>query len=153
MTKPSTMVNKICSISFRATEMEVRGAMCSLKQTLEEANVAPSSVDDAQIVLAEICNNVVEHAYASHTAGDVSVNIYASEGKLSCRVQDHGAAMPDEQLPLGKAVDTRAEIAQLPEGGYGWMLIHSLTENITYERTEGANMLSFDLPIKGTVLA
>ena len=45
----------------------------------------------------------------------------------------------------GKLPDTALE--DLPEGGFGWHLIHSLTNDLTYLRTGGCNRLRFLLPL------
>ena len=51
----------------------------------------------AEIVLAEVLNNVVEHAYAQGS-GPILLTLSLGDGLLHCRVEDEGAAMPGGSL-------------------------------------------------------
>ncbi len=108
--------------------------------------LSPEQVSNLEIVLAEVLNNVVEHAYAAFP-GRVCVTLRREGADLRCEVCDQGAAMPGLDLPAGRQADL-AEIADLPEGGFGWFLIRSLTQDLTYRRDNGVNHLSFLLPAR-----
>ena len=60
--------------------------------------------------------------------------------------QDNGAPMPDETLPAPKQVSTDVALEDLPEGGFGWFLIHNVTKDLSYRREEGWNYLNFSVP-------
>lgn len=88
-------------------------------------------------------NNVAEHAYAGGP-GQIEVTLALCRAGLSCTVVDAGLAMPGGALPLGVLVDTAdLALADLPEGGFGWHLIRSLTSDLNYARDRGHNHLSF----------
>jgi serine/threonine-protein kinase RsbW len=55
--------------------------------------------------------------------------------------------MPGLCLPAGK-FQPLDDLADLPEGGFGWYLIRSLTEELSYRRSNGINRLSFQLCTK-----
>ena len=104
----------------------------------------------AELVLAEVLNNVAEHAYAG-SAGVVAVTLAPVPAGISCLIVDQGVAMPEGQLPEGKlpgGPDTAFE--DLPEGGFGWYLIRTLTQDLSYVRTGDSNRLSFTLPAGGS---
>lgn len=109
---------------------------CEMLQALTE-----DSRGTVEIVLAEVLNNVVEHAYARYP-GPIEVTITSGQGYLFVRMVDRGLPMPNEDLPgagLGKAPN----IQDLPEGGFGWYLIRSLSQELTYLRDGPDNVLSF----------
>jgi serine/threonine-protein kinase RsbW len=115
-----------------------------LRQVLSAEPLAGLIDDDrgtAEIVLAEVLNNVVEHAYAAGT-GLILLSLRLGDGWLHCEVEDEGAAMPGCEPPAGRAPDP----ADLPEGGFGWNLIRVLCSGLRYERQDGMNRLSFSLP-------
>ena len=58
------------------------------------------------------------------------------------RVVDTGLPMPGGEAPAGK-LGKLLEIQDLPEGGFGWFLIRSLTQELTYQREGNQNTLSF----------
>lgn len=99
--------------------------------------------DTAQIVLAEVLNNIVEHAYSQYT-GEILIKLAKRPGALVCEIADRGVCMPDERLPEGK-LKPLVPGQELPEGGFGWFLIRSLSQDLCYRRADGENLLSFRL--------
>lgn len=98
-----------------------------------------------QIVLAEALNNIVEHAYAGD-AGLIEVELWRDPACLRIQIRDSGRPMPNASLPKGTLPPLGA-MEDLPEGGFGWFLIHSLALDLAYHREGGLNRLSFDLPV------
>lgn len=110
------------------------------------ARLTEDSRGTARIVLAEALNNIAEHAYASHR-GAIDLQIAAHDGFLQVRLVDTGLPMPGGMLPVGK-LSPHGELADLPEGGFGWYLIRSLTKDLTFRREGSNNMLSFCLDVE-----
>jgi len=102
--------------------------------------LTPDHLATVELVLAEVLNNVTEHAYAD-SAGDVSVTLRPTRGGLACQVVDRGRAMPGGLLPEG-----HLPVMDLPEGGFGWHLVHKLTQDLHYHRAAGENRLGFLIP-------
>ncbi|HEX9858159.1 MAG TPA: ATP-binding protein, partial [Paracoccaceae bacterium] len=96
----------------------------------------------AELVLAEVLNNIVEHAYAS-ASGDIELTLHLHQSELVCRIEDRGLPMPGERLPVGDL--RRIDGDDLPEGGFGWHLIRTLSRELNYRRINGRNQLSFRL--------
>ena len=121
--------------------MAVRQGLKSLFESLMLRRLDEADRGKAEIVLAEALNNIVEHAYADG-AGEIELTISVNQRGLSCRIVDHGAPMPQGTLPSGQL----AAPETLPEGGFGWHLIRSLSEDLRYARIAGQNQLTFRLP-------
>lgn len=96
---------------------------------------------NVEIVLAEALNNIVEHAYARHS-GTIKVALQLAHPDLLCQISDSGLPMPGESLPLGNLAQV-GNADDLPEGGFGWFLIRTLTRELNYRRHNGLNLLSF----------
>ena len=94
-----------------------------------------------EIVLAEVMNNVSEHAYAEYP-GTIDLSISAHGDFILAQMVDTGLPMPGGELPGGKLAGGDG-IQDLPEGGFGWFLIRSLTRELNYLREGGTNRLSF----------
>ena len=105
------------------------------------AGLSDDSQGSVEIVLAEVLNNIAEHAYSRHS-GEIDLWITAHESFLFVRVVDTGLPMPGGVAPAG-ALNKVVEIQDLPEGGFGWFLIRSLTQELTYQRDGNQNTLSF----------
>ena len=96
----------------------------------------------AELVLAEVLNNIVEHAYARHS-GEIEVTLSRDSHGIICEVADTGLPMPQGAPPEGQLPPLTAE--DLPEGGFGWHLIRSLARDLEYRREGGRNLLRFRL--------
>ncbi|WP_371055170.1 ATP-binding protein [Rhodosalinus sp. K401] len=117
------------------------------------AGLAPHLGDCAgrtatELVLAEVLNNVVEHAHASDAPCAIRVEVRVREGRLDLSVSDDGRPMPGGRLPEGQFPSLAGPKATLPEGGFGWPLIHSLARDVRYRRRYGRNELRLALCLK-----
>jgi serine/threonine-protein kinase RsbW len=123
---------------------EANAVRDGLRTALSTSPMTLLSDDDrgtAEIVLAEVLNNVVEHAYAT-LSGDIRLSLTLTQGRLNCQIEDEGLAMPGGEPPAGNLPDA----VDLPEGGFGWHLIRILSTGLAYERLGRTNRLSFSLP-------
>jgi serine/threonine-protein kinase RsbW len=133
---------------FPASQVAVRHSLARLMSEPPLRDLSPDRRGTAELVLAEVLNNVAEHAYADG-AGPVAVTLTPVAAGICCQVVDQGAAMPAGRLPDGILPATDTALADLPEGGFGWHLIRSLTRDLSYARSDGCNRLSFLLPHDG----
>lgn len=136
------------TLNFRATEMEAREGIRAVATQLRQRGLSEDRAGDVEIALAEAINNVVEHAYADIEPGQVRIRCQMRSNKLLIRISDQGRPLPDGQLPKGEPASVDTNLADLPEGGFGWFLIQQLVSEIRYERRQNSNLLSlrFDLP-------
>lgn len=121
----------------------------ALRTVLDHSIMSGLSKDaraTAELVLAEALNNIVEHAYGTDD-GQIELLLHQAGGRLSCDVFDAGVPMPEGELPAALA-PIIGEDDDLPEGGFGWFLIRTLTEDLTYRRIDARNHLSFKLNIE-----
>ncbi|MGB0960515.1 MAG: ATP-binding protein [Halocynthiibacter sp.] len=132
------------SLEFNGDPRHVRRALHDIHQHL-----SPLSDTDLQtsteITLAEVFNNIVKHAYRDTHRGIIGVDIATRANCLGFHIRDAGCGMPNGQLPVGAPHDLSDDVQTFPEGGFGWNLIHTLTENINYARQNDQNTLTFDI--------
>ena len=105
----------------------------------------PGLQGSVEIVLAEVINNVIEHAYAGEPQGIIEISLDPSEKGFACLIRDSGKPMPGEVLPKGSLPDLDVPLEDLPEGGFGWHMIRTLVDDLTYAREAGQNHLSFKM--------
>ncbi len=126
-----------------ADAVSVRAALVNLFDTLLLRRLSDDRRGAAELVLAEVLNNIVEHAYAAQS-GQILLRLHVGPRELHCHVEDSGTPMPRGELPCGalKILDSHGEPA---EGGFGWHLIRALSRDLDYRRIDGRNQLSFRL--------
>lgn len=105
--------------------------------------LCPDTRDATELVLAEVLNNVVEHAYAGRR-GAIGLHLSGVDGGVLCVVRDSGRPMPGAVLPKGDPPAIRPD--DPPEGGFGWYLIRSLARDLRYRRAGERNLLRLRIP-------
>lgn len=132
-------------LSIAGTPDAVSAALHALFDGPDRLPFPGETGTDAEIVLAEAMNNIVEHAYADRP-GEIDITLWMAPDGLLCRLVDNGAPMPSV-LPAGKLPCIRPE-GDLPEGGFGWHLIRALARDVEHHRRNGANHLTFRIPAR-----
>ena len=145
-TGPGGAASAIC-LGFPAAEREVSRSLRRVRRLLAEMGLGDDGIERAELVLAEALNNVVEHACAQCHGAPVRLDIRHAGGHLDCLIRDRGAPMPGAVPPKGRRADPPVARDALPEGGFGWMLIRSLTDEISYRRDGSCNRLSLRIPV------
>ena len=130
-------------VTISADPLAVRDGLAVLFDTAMLRSLAEDDRGTAEIVLAEALNNIVEHAYAHHV-GEIEITLLLHQNALICRIVDTGLPMPNNTLPAGQLAQF-APTDDLPEGGFGWFLIRTLSRDLDYRRVDGRNQLSFRL--------
>ena len=140
---PDVSTPGIARIVIDSDAMAVRHGLAALFATPLLAGLSADAQGTAEIVLAEVLNNIVEHAYARY-CGDIQVTLRLTDGHLWVHVCDCGLPLPGHALPLGLLPDVEAS-GELPEGGFGWHLIRLFARELDYARVEGKNHFRFRL--------
>lgn len=125
----------------------MRSGLASIISGLKEIGLSSDEVGTAEVVLAEVLNNVVEHAYGIEQSGNIKVGCATTESGVHFSVTDEGHPMPNGKTPLGICADINVPLDDMPEGGFGWFLIESLANDVEYKRLKNRNTLSFWLSL------
>lgn len=139
-----------CHLVFPGTRAAVRGALRKAMKFLRAQSFGQDVCGPVELVLAEAINNVIEHAYEAGESGEgqpgqvVEMTLTCDGETIETLILDDGVPMPGEQLPQGRVHDLDSlDLADLPEGGFGWFLIRELTQDLHYSRSGNRNRLSF----------
>lgn len=132
---------RVLELEFAADPAATRQALHELRVALNRRGIEPALLSRVEMVLAEVFNNVAEHAYADRPGGPVRLTLRATGAGLVATVADRGAPLPGDRLPDGKLPRADVPMPNLPEGGFGWYLIHTGTESLMYRREKGKNHL------------
>ncbi|MDG3041053.1 ATP-binding protein [Roseicyclus marinus] len=142
------MRRRLVNLRFAASGAAVREALMTVDATLAAAGAVEDLRMRAQIALAEACNNIVEHAYplAPDPDAQIRLDISGDAGGLQITLRDRGRSMPEGPLPgrTFPCVDPENPDT-LPEGGFGWPLLRTMTRALSISRQNGQNILRFRL--------
>ena len=106
----------------------------------EEAALPPSLTMSLNLALEEAVTNVVLYAYPEGTDGTVDITaILQPEKEISFVISDSGKAFDPTQA---KEADTSLGVEERPIGGLGIHLVRKIMDTVSYERTDGRNILT-----------
>jgi serine/threonine-protein kinase RsbW len=151
-----------CPVTEQAMDMEyeyavassfadVRTALAALLADCRKAGAEAEDLGTIEVVMAEVLNNVVEHAYREQPGNQLGLRCVIHDTEILFRISDTGTAMPGLTLPEGKLPAADQPTEHLPEGGFGWHLIHMLTEDLVYVRDADRNRTSFVIPLSASL--
>ena len=133
--------------TIEARPMEVRAVLRAAVARFAR-RIGEEDAGALELALAEVLNNVVEHGYGGRPAGLVRVIIGRGPGGLNCRIEDAGSPVPEDLLVSPENEEYPfLDGDPIPEGGFGWKLIHSLVTDIRYRSEGGYNRISFLIPV------
>ena len=152
--RPHQQLRQKTRLRLVASHAGVRQGLKSLRLALHAAGLDATDIDRAEMILAEVLKNIAEHAFAGLPPGIIQLHLSHRSTALHCRIIDSGRPMPGNILPGGLAKGDGLEAglsgacrANLPEGGFGWPLIHHLTQALSYLRKDGLNRLTLSIPL------
>jgi serine/threonine-protein kinase RsbW len=141
-------------LRFAARDLAVRAALQNVRRWMAARDPQPDLIGRVELVLAEMLNNITEHGYAQDANGWISLRCRFGAGGIVVAIMDSGQVMPckllhshDKKLPDMSCMDS----ATLPEGGFGWFLIHQLTQDLRCQRDGNCNRVSFLVPYRDAV--
>lgn len=149
---PSQKQNSVeLRLVFPCTQSSVRSALASIMSGMGAMQLSEDDSGTVELVLAEVLNNVTEHAYRDEGVGMIELQLKQTERGVSCRVIDNGEAMPRHTPPVGHPPNPDGPLETQPEGGFGWFLIRTLTSDLAYMRHNNRNVLSFQIEVTHSV--
>lgn len=136
-------------LTLEGTQDAVRAALGTFMDKLAPLGLTCQDRGNVELVMAEALNNIVEHAFGGHQqVGFIRVSCSCQQRALCLDITDFGNPMPGLALPAVTSFELDAPVSELPEGGFGWGLIHSLTDDIVYRRAGPLNTLSLRIPLQ-----
>ena len=123
---------------LRNEESEMERLDDLLDRFEERSHLSAAIMSQLRIVCDELVSNVIAHAYPEGRPGDIDVRLELAGSKVVVTVSDDGVSFN----PLAVAPpDTTLPLEHRPLGGLGIHLVRSLTDEATYRREGGRNVI------------
>lgn len=131
----------LIDVTLTSTDLHVRRTMKATMDKLGTLPVALETQFTIEIVLAELLNNIVEHAYSDTNNGVIHLNIFLTNGFIEIALHDRGFPMPGLVAPNPPSPNLDLERDDLPEGQFGWYMIRQLCASLDYQRVGEENRI------------
>ena len=133
--------------TINADPISVRDAILEIMRRIQHEFPAQSEgIISTEIVLAEVLNNITEHSYEGSNLGDVVVSVLCTDDMISIETRDYGLPMPGLTPPETELEAPPIGVEDLPEGGFGWFFIRSLSSHLEYRHTGSQNIFCVQIP-------
>ena len=117
----------------------VRYVVQDLCAQLSTCAIATDAIANVELVLAEVLNNITEHGCSkTHKSNQYCVRWRQTKMHLFVQIEDQAPPLP---LALVHNEPVPADPFSLPEGGFGWGLIHMVSDQLRYKRRDNRNYL------------
>ena len=103
------------------------------RSLLDHLQVVETDINDVEILVGELCGNVIRHAQSNEDRYFVVLEYFSDHVKLI--VQDRGTGFSFKEVP--QAGTSRADFDGGERiGGYGMQIIQGLSDKIEFRRTD-----------------
>lgn len=117
---------------------EVPQLTAFVEEMCQAMNFDMSTTMKVTLAIEEAVVNVMAYAYPEGTKGDVSVNAVTDDEWLTFVIIDKGKPF---NPTLSKEVDITLPVEERRVGGLGIHLVRQIMDSVSYERTDGTNVL------------
>ena len=137
---------EVARLHFDSNPIAVGDAIETIVESVAAFSPSPDALGAIEIVVAEVINNIIEHAYRNLSGNPIEVVVRRIDAGWAFHFTDRGDPLPCGELPSGQPQELRVPRDSLPEGGFGWLLIRKLTQNLRYRHDGSRNHLEFSVP-------
>lgn len=116
----------------------------ALEIFVEENELPPRTGYTLALIVEELVTNIVKYGYAGADAGPLKLTVKLDDGRVVGTLVDAGAPFDPTSMA---APDVEAEMEERRIGGLGVHLVRTMSEDFTYRRDDGHNVISFRLPV------
>ena len=123
------------SLDLPEDKAYVRTTRLLSRTLLEDLGARPGDVDDIEVIVSELCTNVVRHAHSD--AGRYHVTLEYYHGKVVITVEDTGGGFSPAVVPAPgtRRVDPEAHGGERI-GGFGLPLIEAISDRLEFRATQ-----------------
>lgn len=115
-----------------------------LEQLAGSCGISMPQQMEIKLALDEAVTNVIQYAYPG-TTGDIRMDVVCENGQLKITITDKGIAFN----PLeNKEPDVTLPLEERPIGGLGIFLVKQLMTDVSYQRSDGYNILKMTKDIQ-----
>jgi len=122
------------------------------KSSQNQKTASPLFETDINLVLSELLSNIILHGYQNSGDGHIEARARFIDNYLEIILIDQGSELPRRVLTSRDVEIEKPDPFDLPEGGFGWGIVHAIIADIRYQRTHNSNRLLLRKPVSGSLI-
>jgi len=105
------------------------------------AGFDPDEVFRIRLACDEACTNIIEHAYGTEGAGQISVSWQNKKGAFIIELRDNGRPFHPEEIPTPSVPYSPDNVDELKVGGLGLHFMRTLMDEVDFSFDDQGNHL------------
>lgn len=102
-----------------------------------KSNLTTRQSDDVQMAVDEAVTNVMEHAYAGVTDGNIAIKMRIDEKLIFVEIRDQGKEFDPKKV---KKPNIKGPLAERSIGGLGVFFMKKLMDKVEFARDDAGNV-------------
>ncbi len=131
-------------ITLTADAAALPAVESALEAFVEENDLPPRTGYTLALIVEELVTNIVKYGYAGADAGPLKLTVNLADGRVVGTLVDAGAPFDPTAMHMP---DVEAAMEDRHIGGLGVHLVRTMSEDFSYRRDDGHNVVSFRLPV------
>ncbi len=123
---------------------DLAGVVLELRRFIGARAVGPRPAYVANLVLEELATNTIKYGYDDTAVHEILVRIIVDSDKLTVVFEDDGHPFNPLELP---EPDLSSGLEDREPGGLGIYLVRKLADHMDYQRRDGRNYVTVDIPL------
>lgn len=118
---------------------------CKVSQWLHAncKGLSPLVLGSLELATVEAVTNIVRHGWHNEAGHEIELTLTRRQDELEVLICDRGKPIPSDAFVASQCAlnfDPK-DVSNLPTGGLGLALIHTVADRLSYESVEGVNKL------------
>ena len=131
-------------ITLTADDAALPAVESALEAFVEQNDLPPRTGYTLALIVEELVTNIVKYGYAGADAGPLKLTVTLADGRVVGTLVDAGAPFDPTAMDTP---DVEAAMDDRHIGGLGVHLVRTMSEDFSYRRDDGHNVVSFRLPV------
>lgn len=127
MSTPKVKINK--ELKCKSSTDNLTLVRNFIKSTAEERGVSKETIGKIILAVDEACTNIIKHAYAYSSEGDIHLKVKTDKKRFSIEIVDSGSHFNPQVIP---EPDVKKMQKAKKGGGLGMFLMKKLMDEVRY---------------------
>jgi serine phosphatase RsbU (regulator of sigma subunit)/anti-sigma regulatory factor (Ser/Thr protein kinase) len=131
---------QVCKISVERNLTALTALRQNISQFLLKNHYPESLIDNVNLVVVELMTNIIRHSEAGFPNALIELELTAQKHGIDMVIESTGPEFSPPENP------DLPDLSLQTEGGFGLFIVHSLTQNLTYQHLLGINQIKAHFP-------
>jgi sigma-B regulation protein RsbU (phosphoserine phosphatase) len=122
--------SRISVSRFPARAYQLKQIRCIVQKAMTHLGCEERVCDEIVLAINEACMNIIQHAYAGDSSGEILLEIYDEGTQVMFRLTDFAA-------PVDECTIKSRNLDDVKPGGLGVHIIHEVMDSVEFKKAEG----------------